>query len=245
MGAGDPLPGLGVFRIGATVPLDDPAIEAVVQNPGPAVDLAADCRVRPRKSVRPRDAASIEVAGDRLRAFAGAELLKDPAHHGGLVRVDRPRAASVAVAWAGLVSIGDPSGYASFQDPPELAALRLLAELPQRHLGHHAHDCDMNMGDLAERGRMEANPLKRELVLKIGCVSKATAKPVDRLADDDIEATLGGLRDQLLEPGPETARAADRRVFVGSNDRPALSFGVTPAELDLIRDGGFALQVGG
>ena len=72
----------------------------------------------------------------------------------------------------------------------------------------------MNMGDLAKRGRVEADPLKRELVLKIGGVGKPTAQPVDRLADDNVELAFSGVRDQLLESGPEPARAADRRVPV-------------------------------
>ena len=72
----------------------------------------------------------------------------------------------------------------------------------------------MDMGDLSERGRMEADPLKGQRVLKIGGVGKTASEPVNRLADDDVELAFSGVRDQLLESGPEPARAADRRVPV-------------------------------
>jgi hypothetical protein len=102
----------------------------------------------------------------------------------------------------------------------------------------------MDMGDLAERGRIEADPLECEKVLKVGGVGQTTAEPVYRLADDQIEPTLGGVSHQLLKAWPEPARAADRRVFVSPANRPALRFDVTPADLDLVLDRGFALQIG-
>jgi hypothetical protein len=74
------------------------------------------------------------------------------------------------------------------------------------------------------------------LVLKVGRVGQTTAEPIDRFADDEIEPTLGGVSHQLLEAGPEPASATDRRVLISPDYRPALRFGITPADLDLVLD---------
>ena len=81
--------------------------------------------------------------------------------------------------------------------------------------------------------------------MQVGRVRQPAAEPVDRLADDDVEATLGGVGDQLLEPGPEAACAADGGVAVGPCDRPALRLGVASADLDLVLDRGLPLEIRG
>jgi hypothetical protein len=244
IGAGDALSRFWILRVGAAIPFDGAAIESVVQDSGAAIELARDRRVRPQAPARSSHPFAIQVSRDRLGTLPGGKLPEDPPNDACLVGIDQPRAAPVAVPNGSLVAIGDSGRDASLQDTPELAALRLFAEVLQRHLRHHAHDRDMDVRDLAERGRVEADPLECELILKVGRIGQTTAKPVDRLADDDVESMLGGVGDQLLEARPEAAGAADRRVFVSPDNRPALRFGITPADLDLVLERGLALQIG-
>jgi hypothetical protein len=102
----------------------------------------------------------------------------------------------------------------------------------------------MDMRDLTKSGRAQADPLKCELILQIGRVGESASEPVDCLTDDYIELTFAGVPDQLLEAGPEAARAANRSVPIGPDGCPALGLDVTAADLDLVLDRGLPLQVG-
>ena len=153
---------------------------------------------------------------------------------------------SVTVALArrdGPVAVGEPAGDAAFEHPAEFATLRLLAQVLQRHLGHHPHDGDMDRRDLAHGRREQPHPVERQLILQIGRVSEASPKSVDGLADHDVEGPLARRRQETLKGRSKPARTADRRVGDGINDCPSLPGRIAPADLKLILDGRVALKV--
>ncbi|MCP8937336.1 hypothetical protein NK718_02310 [Alsobacter sp. SYSU M60028] len=239
---GDAFARARVLDVAAAVPLQHTAIGGVVEEPGAAVRLAADGRVGPRPATGTGNAFLVQVFRDRLGALAAGELAENPLDDPGLVSLNLPGPATVS-RLHDSVAVGEAARDLALQHAAELAPARLLAQVLQPHLRHHAHHGDMDRGDLAERGGEQLHPVKRELVLQVSRIRQPATQPVDGLADHHIEGLAGGVVHQLLEAGPEPARPAQRRVRVRPNHDPPLRRREPAAHLELVLDRGLALQV--
>nr|WP_247894356.1 hypothetical protein [Azospirillum sp. B510] len=125
-----------------------------------------------------------------------------------------------------------------------MTASGLLTGLLELYLRHHAHDGDVERGDLAEVGRVQLDIVEVEAVIEIGGVRQPSAQTVDALRHHEIEAAAPGIIHQLQKARAVPGGAADRGVRVGIDNLPALLDGVTPAQLDLVGDRFLALLVG-
>ena len=172
---------------------------------------------------------AVQVPGDRLRALASRNSRKIRSTMAASVRLDASPTPLALSACHGPVAKGEPAGDAALQHAAELAALGLLAQILQRHLGHHAHHSDMDRRDLAQRRREQPDLVEGQPVLQVGRVRQTPPEPVHGLADYHVEAASLGLTQQVLERRPEAARPAQRRVGEGVHHQPALRDGISPA----------------
>ncbi|PWC52752.1 hypothetical protein TSH7_33045 [Azospirillum sp. TSH7] len=163
----------------------------------------------------------------------------------GFRQVDPPPATTFSVAIQHVIAKGLAARHPAGHGTAELAAAGLVRQVFQGDLRHHAHDGDVDGGDFAELRGEQPDAVEGEAVLKVGGVGEATAEPVDRFAQHDVEAALSGLAQQLLEGRTVTAGAAEGGITVMVDDSPALALGIAPADLDLVGNGGFALLVAG
>ena len=64
----------------------------------------------------------------------------------------------------------------------------------------------MDMGDLADGGRVQSDSLERQLVLKVGCVRKTTPQPIDRLLKLTISKVRSRSKPKGISPviGPDS-----------------------------------------
>ena len=83
-----------------------------------------------------------------------------------------------------------------------------------------------------------------ETVEKVSNIRELAAKPVDRLADQDVEAACLCVRHHACKSFPKAACPTYRRVSVDGGLHPAVSLDVTAANLDLVIERCLPLMVG-
>jgi hypothetical protein len=144
-----------------------------------------------------------------------------------------------------VVAVGVAARDLAFQGAAELAAARFLSQIGEGELGQGAEHADVQGRDLAGRQRHQLDAEVGEQIVQLGDVGELAADAVERLADDDVEGAVFGVPPQLLQPRPETAGAADRRIGVSAQQGPALAGDQPAADLELILDRRLALVLGG
>nr|WP_243080298.1 hypothetical protein [Candidatus Rhodoblastus alkanivorans] len=149
VGAGDPSPGPRILHIGAAVPFEHTAIKRIIEKACSSIGLAAKRCIGPGAAARTRDRFLVEPFRDRLGAGAGRELTKYPPDRLRFPEINLAAAAPV-VGGGDAISVGQSARALALEDPSQLPTPGFFREILERHLGHHAHDGDMDLGDLAD-----------------------------------------------------------------------------------------------
>jgi len=156
-------------------------------------------------------ALGIELFGDRARRDPGGVFLEDAADDCRLARIDpalagkrlsaRTDAAhdiiAVAVAAAGLFGFD-----AATQTPA-----RLVREILEIKRSHRALQADMELVDVAFGQREDPTARKADPLEDMRDILLVTGQAVERFRDNDPEPAFQRILQQLLNAGPDQARA--------------------------------------
>ena len=103
----------------------------------------------------------------------------------------------------------------------------------------------MKRGYLAELHGMEREAGDLQTIMELGDIRQLAPDPVQRLANDHVEAPRLSIGNHPLILGAVSGGAGERAIGVELRHRPAARFDVASADLDLVVYGGVGLVLGG
>jgi len=118
-----------------------------------------------------------------------------------------------------------------------------VGQILQVERTHRPLETDVQLIHFAFRQGDDVNAYKPHSLLKAGDVLLVARQSVKRFRQDEIEATLEPIRDQLLNAGSQERRSGNRSVGVAVNDLPTFAVSASAAQPKLILNRGVALII--
>nr|WP_262266297.1 MULTISPECIES: hypothetical protein [unclassified Microvirga] len=168
-----------------------------------------------------------------------SEHPKDAFNHSRLITVDG--APSSLALLDHVVAEGLTGGGTPLQHATQLSALGLLPQVGEEHLCHRAEHSDMHGGHRTDIDRVQAHPMKLQLVMEAGHIRELTRQAVERLDDHDVEGSPSRLCQQVPVARAIVAGARQRSILEGRRHLEPLLGGIAAADLELVLDRGIAL----
>ncbi len=194
VGARDALTSGWVLDEPLPVPDEDAGVKLVVENAGAARDMAANAGVAPCASKRTGNAFTVQIGGNRLRAFTAGELSEDAADDVGFLGNDltvAPDRLAVPVElFEDTVAVAKPAtGLALFHPAPQ-SAMRLHREVFKEQRVHRAFQADMKLGDFSLGQGDNGNACKLQVLVECGNIGLIAADAIQCLGNDHREQAV-------------------------------------------------------
>nr|WP_294643981.1 hypothetical protein [uncultured Aureimonas sp.] len=219
-------------------PHETSCIERIVEDADELLRVAADGRGVPLPAAGAGHPLLVQARGDLDGRQAGGEPREYPANHRCLPFVDLEQPAldlpvSVEPHHA-LVAIGAATSEASGKHGGFHATQRLVDKMLEEDRTEQPSHRELDLVDMAFADGMELDAVIGELLAQPGHILCITRKPVERLADDDVDLARFHGAQQLLQT--RTIAAITRQLWIQPrrDDRTAQIADQRPARRDLV-----------